>query len=137
METLLTKVREVPDDNLVKEKYYQARAIYTEIAEQTGVESPAKKAEQKAMETAIVNKKKADIVTKVKNVNTVEDFIEKIEVIEVEPEIIEVFHVIAEQPAVVEVVNDSKIYPEVAVKLAEGLTKAKTDDEIAEVIATV
>jgi hypothetical protein len=89
------------------------------------------------METAIVNKKKADIVTKVKNVNTVDDFIERIEIIEVEPVIIETFVLIPDEPAIVEIVNDSKIYPDVAVKLADGLTKAKTDDEIAEVIATV
>jgi hypothetical protein len=91
MEGLLKKVRDNVDDEDVKKKYYQARAIYNEVAEQTGAESPAKKEEQKAMKEAIVNKKKADIVTKVKDVTTVTDFIEKIEVIEVEPRIIECF----------------------------------------------
>lgn len=45
MEGLLKKVRENSNDEDSKTKYYQARAIYNEIAEQTGSDSPSKKAE--------------------------------------------------------------------------------------------
>jgi hypothetical protein len=131
METLLKEVSEMPDDEEVKTKYYQARALYNEIAEQTGVDSPSKKAEAKAVEEAIDNKKKADIVAKVKEVVTVPDFTDQLEIIEVKPEIIVSFGMVQNEPEIVNAIIDAKNDPDVAETLAKGLVEAKTEKEMA------
>lgn len=131
MDVLLKEVRELPDDEDVKEKYYQARAIYNEIAEQTGVESPSKKAEAKAVKVAVDNKKKADIITKVKEVVTVADFTDQLEIIEVEPEVLYNFTLVQNEVEIVNAISDAKNDPDVAAALAKGLVEAKTEKEMA------
>ena len=131
MDVLLKEVRELPDDEDVKEKYYQARAIYNEIAEQTGVESPSKKAEAKAVKVAVDNKKKADIITKVKEVVTVADFTDQLEIIEVEPEVLYNFTLVQNEVEIVNAISDAKNDPDVATALAKGLGEAKTEKEMA------
>jgi hypothetical protein len=73
MEGLLKKVKENSEDQELKTKYYQSRAIYNEIAEQTGSSSPSKKAEAKAVQEATTNKRKADIITTIKKATTMDD----------------------------------------------------------------
>jgi len=73
----LKKVREsagTGEEEDLKKRYYQARAVYHEIATQTGAESPSKVAEADAVKQAVVNKKKADIMASVGRAATTADF---------------------------------------------------------------
>lgn len=134
MEGLLKNVRKNVNDEDLKKKYYKARAIYNEIAEKTGPESPSKTAERIAVQKAVVNKKKADIIKNVKNVTTMGDFTDNLKKIEVEPVVVESIETVQEEPEMVEVVAEAKEDPEIATELAKGLVEAKDDDEVAEAI---
>jgi hypothetical protein len=82
METLLKEVREAAgtvEEEDLKKRYYQARAVYHEIAAQTGAESPSKVAEAEAVKQAVVNKKKADIVASVGRAATMADFTDSLQ----------------------------------------------------------
>jgi len=64
----------------VRRKYFKAKAIYEEIAEKTGADSPSKVAERQVIATAEVNKKKAAVTTAITKcfapseiVNTIKD----------------------------------------------------------------
>jgi len=77
MEGLLKEVRgatgTVATEDL-KKRYYQARAVYHEVAAQTGAESPSKVAEAVAVKQAVVNKKKTDIAASIGRAATMADF---------------------------------------------------------------
>lgn len=64
----------------MRRKYFKAKAIYEEIAEKTGADSPSKVAERQVIATAEVNKKKAAVTTAITKcfapseiVNTIKD----------------------------------------------------------------
>lgn len=61
MTKCLRHIKEKPDDQEGRKRYFKARAIYTSVAVKTGPDSPSKKAEKIIIEKAINNKKKTDI----------------------------------------------------------------------------
>lgn len=134
MEGLLKKVRKNFNDEDVKKKYYKARAIYNEIAEQTGSDSPSKKSERETVMKAVVNKKKADIITCVKKVTTMNDLTETLVKVEVEPVVVAAIEDVQDEPEMIETVQEAKEDPEVAAELAKGLVEAKDDEEVATAI---
>jgi hypothetical protein len=134
MEGLLKNVRKNVDDEDLNKKYYKARAIYNEIAEKTGADSPAKTAERIAVQKAVVNKRKADIIKCVKKVTTMNDFTDNLKKIEVEPVVVKSIETVKDEEDMVEAVAEAKEDPEIATELAKGLVEAKDDEEVAEAI---
>lgn len=125
MDNLLKKVKKVPEDEDVKKKYYKARAIYNEIAEQTGQDSPSKLAERETVKKAIENKKKAEIITTVKKLTTMEDLTDNMTKIEVDPVIVGAIKDIQEEPEIIECIKEAKQDPVIAVELAKQIIRCK------------
>lgn len=73
MDKLLKQVRTSVNDDIIKKKYFKARAIYNEIADKTGDESPSKKAERATVERAIKNKTKAEVIKCFRGANNMDD----------------------------------------------------------------
>lgn len=137
MDGYLKKVKKNVNDEYVKAKYYKAKAIYNEIAEQTGGDSPSKIAERDAVKKAVFNKKKADIVVCVKKITTMVDLTTRLKEVEVEPVVIESIEDVQEDVEMIETVKLAKEDPEAALELAKGLAEAKDEDDVATTIVMV